>query len=369
MNCVQSKIPNLEKNSLIAILFLAHNGVTQPELWEDWKAEVSPKKIQFFVHANEGVELKDPFVCKYNIPPKYRIYKTKWCDSSLVWAFQTSIQYILELYKEELSVIYFVSGDAIPIRPSSHLIQLPPRTRFCLTERGLISSLKKNKCKQPFNFEQSYFKERDIIEHTQFLSISKEHAILFSKFNLNHFNKLDEYATICSDNYCPDKGQIKLQCPDEYFVGSVLKSMGVRNNQFCLSCDLMFAYRSNRLNCSPILWTNWTDVFEVDEQNEMGQAFKFNLQQAIEYAAETGTYFLRKIASSVIFNKEKEKPWTYILNENKYIPIFPDKKNLCYNPTIPQRYDKRVTRVESKVRKYTESEDPIRKKVKQPVYF
>jgi hypothetical protein len=102
-------------DKITVILFLAHDGVHQPDLWTAWKEASAQQKQQqrlvFHVFANAAVAAKCAFVAQHRLDIADR--KTQWADWSLVDAYVVSLQKILELHgAESINRIFLVPAPA-----------------------------------------------------------------------------------------------------------------------------------------------------------------------------------------------------------------------------------------------------------------
>lgn len=126
---VEGRADNAQKvcpeGASIIIFFLAHDGVTQPELWEEWRsAGDNEDEIGFAVFADARVASGAHFVRKYDLGLRMR---TGWGQKSTVLAIQASLRRIL-LACPSAKMVYIVSGDSIPIASSDDVINAPEKS-------------------------------------------------------------------------------------------------------------------------------------------------------------------------------------------------------------------------------------------------
>jgi hypothetical protein len=108
------------------ILFFAHAGVANPELWRTWRGEEFKDSIVFFVFcpntrtAHYKDAFQDAFNNEFNLGLK-RVY-TKWGDRSLVTVAVTSF---VECFSRDpdIEVVYMVCGTSVPLQNPSFLFQ------------------------------------------------------------------------------------------------------------------------------------------------------------------------------------------------------------------------------------------------------
>jgi hypothetical protein len=158
-----------DESRCVGILFLAHDGVTNPSLWEKWRdtdpvsrvrgeegkwglyafasfvcflclilrsshlrlysshpPQALASRIRFFVFRNEAISHTSAFATEHDLHLRMR---TKWCCSSIVHATIKSLGAILKK-DADVGIIYVVSGFDIPIQPPSALFT----TRAVVTE-------------------------------------------------------------------------------------------------------------------------------------------------------------------------------------------------------------------------------------------
>lgn len=161
--------PDADKSRAVGILFLAHDGITNPELWERWRlsdpvsgsswligpvdraarpslggccvrpqphhgltrlppypTQAYAERIRFFVFRNQKVAYESAFAIWHDLRLRLR---TQWCSASIVKATVESLKRVL-LLDPEVAMVYLVSGFDIPIQPPSALFT----TRHVVTE-------------------------------------------------------------------------------------------------------------------------------------------------------------------------------------------------------------------------------------------
>ena len=210
--------------SHIGILFLAHNGVNQGPLWQRWResgGQDKKQRVHFFVHLGGNEPPKnDQFAQKYAVPGS-ELLKTGWGDSSLVYAYQQGLKYILGKNRN-IGVIHFVSGADVPVQSVGRVFK-ETRTRFRAT--GDSDHLPKKSVRVAISDgtpSKKYYTIRpdEMFNHQQWHCVTREDAEIvagtdFSVFDTwdSHFKKLKEIDGISHE------------VPDEYYVGTVLKKV------------------------------------------------------------------------------------------------------------------------------------------------
>jgi hypothetical protein len=114
-----------DRKSSPGLLFVAHDGIANPELWMRWNAEHG-NAVRMFVFANADVKLASPEWESLRL--KTRV-ATKWGDRSIAHATQATVAEILTMVPP-IDVIYVVSGADIPIQSAATLCAAPPDTRI-----------------------------------------------------------------------------------------------------------------------------------------------------------------------------------------------------------------------------------------------
>ena len=113
------------------MLFLAHNGIAKPEIWRTWRASSgipsASKRILFFglmpMEENDWIRIP--------------LRKTGWCEMNLVFAMQDGLRAILKNKNwGNITCIYFLSGQDLPMRSALTQYNLPDETRFCYAREG-----------------------------------------------------------------------------------------------------------------------------------------------------------------------------------------------------------------------------------------
>ena len=205
-----------ETERSVGILFLAHDGVTNPTLWEKWR-DSDPRfahRIRFFVFRNTKLRHPSDFADRHDLGVRLR---TKWCSSSIVKATVESLQVVL-LRDAGVGMLYVVSGFDIPIQPPWALFT----TRSVVTE-GVAKTVVPFRTvlawtpgdDQPFQDRPGWGKRNDdvrarVATHIQWCGLSREHAQRIVAYpDLGRLLKLgNKMSAAC--------------CPDEWILGTIL---------------------------------------------------------------------------------------------------------------------------------------------------
>ena len=115
---------------MIHVIFLAHKGISQPHLWDEWKS--GEMDIAFYVYTNkllhkDYIHSKD-FCDKYRPLNKYGneifLGDTQWGSFSLVYETLKAWHYVCDTTNVKSNdLVFLVSGDDIPVRSASVLLQ------------------------------------------------------------------------------------------------------------------------------------------------------------------------------------------------------------------------------------------------------
>lgn len=150
----------------IALLFLAHNGIAQPDVWLEQREELKDgdKKILFF--ALTPPSKREEGWTAINLGP------TKWCDASLVFALQDGIRYILKHDPEEqIRCIYFLPGQDLPLVSAASLYATDDGDKFCFGPKLQVGKFDWVKELSPWGAYSR--KDAQIIANAEFKSIAK----------------------------------------------------------------------------------------------------------------------------------------------------------------------------------------------------
>lgn len=272
-------------------MFLAHNGVNQPEMWEAWRRP-ERQRVHFIVHANPETDEKDPFAKKYGIfPIEKRIVPTKWSDPSVVFATQVLIREALARFPEA-NMFYLVSGADIPIRPIEFLLNLQPISRFQKLQgpgEPILQEL--SRAQQDFIRPYPKWRMTDFFAHIQWCALNKLAAQIIAEFDFSVFDRAD---------------QVVIYPPDEYYIGSALKYILRMENvpwDKVATDDslLVLALRHDPDDPSPFTWHS----LDQKEQTYIVEN-KITLAEAIQIGLtsedEPNTVFLRKVAPAATLN-------------------------------------------------------------------
>ena len=278
------------------IFFLAHDGIKQPEVWETWLEECQKiakgqnRNVLARIFCNPD-KVHDKFMKDRLLP--FHI-PTRWSDPSLVKVLQLGYKHIIDEFTN-LDFICLVSGYDIPIMKPYEFLKLSIQSYVPLISYNLDKmppkkykslSISKFSKKQPTKFA------------TQWIHVTKKHAEIISKSNLETFVEwLDVLNKDAQQNYVYDE---VLPC-------AMLEAAGVLNE---LKDEPLTAMeRKNIGDPSPIVFRSLTGKYIINrEELEDGEIEEenFSLNQVLKEYRDDEFVFFRKVSDSVIFEK---MPW------------------------------------------------------------
>lgn len=183
----------------VAILFLAHNGINNPDLWDRWRRENASVKVKFYVFVNPDV----PLPSSWN---KYRldtVMETAWCDRSIVYATQAAIAEILRK-SAHVSVIYLVSGADVPVQPVKKVYNEPDATYMLLNpwpypskelDKYFLSELTKLNEEAEKKIGKGFQISKLLRMHDQWVVLTRYDAEVFVSTSLEYMDIIDKWFT------------------------------------------------------------------------------------------------------------------------------------------------------------------------------
>ena len=251
----------------IAIVFLAHDGISQPNVWRLWHEMCTYKEhLYYFVHCPEDLRPTDPLFNWIPAP----IGPTGWCQTSIVYehlrALKMSMYGISQTSHsiEPIQCLYcMLSGSDIPIRSADFLFECQYKTRFKFTYDGYTSH----------------------ISYNQWMILAQDEANLIVNYSLNDdFTATDKFITQVLKFLC---GKRKLQdCPDELIIGNILYTILSEIDSSLLTNKQPFYNKYNGLitllfkgltteykymrytRTSPINWYTYNRIIPIENANQ-----------------------------------------------------------------------------------------------------
>lgn len=330
-------------NRQVAILFLAHNGIMQPDVWREWREwrdelQDGQDKILFYgilpEDENDWIRVKG-----------VDIKNTGWCTPSLVYAEQQGLRQILEEDKEKrIKLIFFVSGDSIPILDADTVYKFPDKTFWSHSENLDGNNTKEYEFKHTrqwksynrkdaekiaqFDFTDSKFQKLDLVNRakTNRTREKKIQSLLQErkKYMDIENNARMEQKEVKANKYEFIVSLINLQlvriraleeglpiyyyisaCPDEFWIPSVLQKPDAEHDivTFSKTSDSWYP------PVSPITWNSWHKEYEANPNSYLS---KFDLKSEILRAYHAQVPFFRKIARDLPLLKSSKRPWKFL---------------------------------------------------------
>jgi hypothetical protein len=105
------------------ILFLAHEGVQNTDVWEYWKSFSDESELTFCVHAPENPKYGADFCNKYRVNAEWK--PSAWCEPSIVYETIKALNAACAMFKNfsEKIIIHLVSGADVPVKPYTLLFK------------------------------------------------------------------------------------------------------------------------------------------------------------------------------------------------------------------------------------------------------
>lgn len=265
--------------NICVLLFLAHDGIYHPLIWELWKQEslklLTNTEIVFKVHAPSTCNHHLDFCTQYSIintdtGSKLNFGNSGWCDLSLVWQYIKALHYVLEdpmIRDEPMVKICLVSGADIPFKNGAKVFH----DSFFRTD-------------QFCNFQEG---------HSQWISVTKETALkLDDEFykNKSKFRQLYQKMVVKEFDSCPDETFL------QFFSAFQPK------NYRCTTYDLLRPGLE-----SPMEWTSFKEPNHVvffGPKKYLAWSLKTALLFASIETYSSTEFVFRKVLSTVVFTPE-----------------------------------------------------------------
>ena len=295
------------------IFFLAHDGIKQPHVWENWITQCNQINTTTKVHArvfcNFGKVSNNTYfrdkVLHFNL-------ETGWCQSSLVKALQLGYQEIINEFEDTLEMIYLVSGNDIPIMTPRKFINFEKKSYFPLNEletldRNIYNTLEIYSIskKQPTKFS------------TQWMHVTKKHAKIIAKSNLsiyeNWLNKLKQQEPgqkYCYDEVIPCAMLEVNKCLNEV-VNEALTDMQRKEEDdpspinFTSLTKKYYMFQYTKTEEEMLKDMEDGELIDYLEEGEIKQQL-LTLEEVLKESRDDDYVFFRKVSDTVHFTK---MPW------------------------------------------------------------
>jgi hypothetical protein len=270
-----SKRPTIQLPTDAVIIFLAYDGVWQPNIWKLWlrKAAHLPEAshMHLAVHAPEEMKKNKRFEKKYDINrfpegDSIQFEKTGWCKMSIVIETLKAFQKVylhFEANQEKYPRVqyYLVSGACIPVKPLKMSLIVP----YITSLRVLGNNYSHSQWMSLTHPVMGYLLKESI----------KPKTILKTNNDITD-NFVDIYLSFnCYNN--------KKYCPDEFMIGNLLapilnKNKIVWRNRLTMhqwKVDSGNAYTNNAFcDGSPITWKDADKTYNL---RDVGSGFTMDI--------------------------------------------------------------------------------------------
>jgi len=191
----------------VVLVFLAHDGITQPKVWELWHNMCSFRdNLKFFVH------------CPIDKVPESTLFNrldlsfgnTAWCQPSLVFEHLRAIKKTMQTlhFNSETECLYcLVSGTDIPLRNADCLFNCKYET--------MIRML------YPQYWNYVGYPSYSHLKHSQWMVLASSEAnIIINECIKDDYSATSEFKKYVMDILCYSQGF--KSCPDETIIGRIL---------------------------------------------------------------------------------------------------------------------------------------------------
>lgn len=192
----------------VVLVFLAHDGITQPKVWELWHSMCSYKdRLHLYIHCPNEHNPASALFKKVALP----FGTTAWCQASLPFEHLRAIKFAMSNLKfnSATECLYcMVSGTDVPLRSADCLFECDYSTMIWM-HQGNNWTLQPN--------PPSY----DTIKHSQWMILASSEAnIIINECLKDDYSSTDEFKNYVVEILCHTRG---LQsCPDETLIGRIL---------------------------------------------------------------------------------------------------------------------------------------------------
>jgi hypothetical protein len=272
----------VQSESEIAILFLAHDGVAQAHVWEEWRGDAN--EVRFFVHCDRATPSMNAwFVEKYKLITSI---PTKRGELSVVQAVCSSMAEILQKHSF-IQRIHLVSGHCVPVISVEKLVNLPHETYWPFCEEK----------DEQVTFQGHQFEFR---QHMRYIHLCRSDALKLSSFE--HFDVLHQYDIVrrktASDT-----------ASDEWMPWAILTFNRPRPEitiQY-----LTYITRPDKWSSQSILWNTTTCRQTI--QFGKGGVQRMSLEELWPSLQQREYCFMRKVSSEADIDIQMIlNAWTYL---------------------------------------------------------
>lgn len=233
----------------VGVLFLAHLGITQPQVWLAW---------QQYLLKSYGIVMRFGVVGQANntLIPRLDDVRVNlndaWCELPLVDALRLGLRSMLQTY-QSCQFVFFVSGSCIPIGFGSLIQDVVAVGKSC------------------FAFVHDHQEHTVLREHTQWVHLTRAHAkVIADVEDLTIFNIVSNH----------------IMCPDEYIPWTILQHHNLVHE---IDDNPLTDMRHIPKKPSPITWINF----------RRQPSTRHPLHTVLISSNEMGFLFFRKVSATL----------------------------------------------------------------------
>jgi len=251
----------------VGVLFLAHDGVANPDLWLSWRASEAEHEpsLLFFVLRNEEVRYKSRFADDFDTGIRV---PTEWGHRSLVDACTEGFRHCFAA-DDAIEQVFLVCGTSVPLQSPSFLFR-PSRSAAGDTFVPFSSNVQLS-CDGAMTVGEDRFRF-----HSQFIALTREH----SEHLQNHLAELDRLLNLVVS---VGRG------PDEWVFSRYFEMYGLANMDYPAMDRAMPSWTAPH----PLTWRDLEKprAFCWDD----GPTIRASLLPVLHAARIHGALFFRKV--------------------------------------------------------------------------
>jgi hypothetical protein len=284
----------IDPHQEITILFIAHNGIVNSRIWEEW-ITLTPDyaRINVTVFVNNNPQYANNLTMNNDLGIRM---PTAWCSFGIVDATIESLQASKELYPNS-TMFYVVSGACIPTKHPSVLLQNSQNYFYKIPSKPTKKAI-----------GVSWLVD-NWFEHRQFFCLrSDDTQTLVSWYRnpanterLNIMKQVHEqskpilsYTKNRIPVAGPQPGALYNACADEWVIGTILKLNRISLKNYQITAQY---YPPVTDTPSPVQFTSLNVPVELDAGDN--NATYWSLQEILQEKGYTHEpFFIRKVALS-----------------------------------------------------------------------
>lgn len=295
----------------IVFVFLAHDGVTQPSVWNLWSSldEQLIPHIHFCVHTPSRIHESSSFENRHGL--KIEFGPTEWCNATLVYEHVKALRAAIVLHEKpnRPSMYFMVSGMDIPIKPPH---------KFFETYESIIAHYDQDGG-SGFNSQWMALTLADA------KTVVNEYLSTPEGRPTAEFTK-DALRAVCLDTSSP---KVVSRCPDEWMVTSLIKQKKLTDyhGPRLLCWEMIWSSESG---ISPLTWTSsdmlfpfWSARPPVDRGYCPGKTNGCEIPRLLHNAPE-------KEIMAYAFPYKRDSTGKVVGPEMRVLPFVGFKRALCF---------------------------------------